>query len=135
MEALQALAAQRGGEQAQLARMRTEDIEMAAPAACEMVKEDRMRTDRTRVVNAELFFRSDYRRPVREPNERFWWHSMPLPNGDQIAGAHEDRNIQVQMWKALSIEPPNDLAGKTVLDVGANDGYFTIAALLCGRQK
>jgi 2-polyprenyl-3-methyl-5-hydroxy-6-metoxy-1,4-benzoquinol methylase len=100
-----------------------------------MVKENRMSTDRARVVDTELFFRSDYRRLVREPNQRFWWHSMPLPNGDRIAGAHEDRNIQVNMWDALSIKPPYGLAGKTVLDVGANDGYFTIAALLCGALQ
>lgn len=87
------------------------------------------------IMTPELFFHSDYRQVVREPNQRFWWHSMPLPNGDRIAGAHEDRNIQVKMWKALSIEPSNGLAGKTILDVGANDGYFTIAALLCGASK
>ena len=86
-------------------------------------------------MTPELFFHSDYGQLVREPNQRFWWHSMPLPNGDRIAGAHEDRSIQVKMWKALGIEPPNGLAGKTILDVGANDGYFTIAALLCGASK
>ena len=94
-----------------------------------------MGADRGSGMTPELFFHSDYHQLVREPNQRFWWHSMPLPNGDRIAGAHEDRNIQLNMWKALGIEPPDGLAGKTVLDVGANDGYFTIAALLCGASE
>jgi len=93
-----------------------------------------MSTDRGGVVASEWFFRSDYCHLIREPNQRFWWHSMPLPNGDRIAGAHDDRNVQVKMWKALGIESPHGLAGKTVLDVGANDGYFSIAALLCGAR-
>jgi SAM-dependent methyltransferase len=60
---------------------------------------------------------------------------MPLPNGGRIQGHNMDLNIQYKTWQAMRIPAPDGLAGKTVLDVGANDGYFTLAALMSGAAE
>jgi SAM-dependent methyltransferase len=80
------------------------------------------------------FFEASYHDLVEKPNGRFWWHSMPLPNGKRIAGAQKDLNVQLKLWENLYLNTP-DLIGKRVLDIGANDGFFTIAALLAGAQE
>jgi len=80
------------------------------------------------------FFRADYNNLIPSPNGRRWWHSMPLPNGNRIAGAHADRHVQLKLWENLHLNA-SDLKGKRVLDIGANDGFFTIAALLTGAGK
>jgi len=56
---------------------------------------------------------------------------MPLPGGKRIAGFHTDPNVQLKLWENLHLKTV-DLDGKRVLDIGANDGFFTIAALLAG---
>jgi 2-polyprenyl-3-methyl-5-hydroxy-6-metoxy-1,4-benzoquinol methylase len=80
------------------------------------------------------FFQASYNNLIERPNGLDWWHSIPLPDGNRIAGAHKDRNIQLKLWENLYLNP-SDIAGKRVLDVGANDGFFTIAALLAGAGK
>jgi SAM-dependent methyltransferase len=80
------------------------------------------------------FFDGTYRNLVHRPDGRFWWHSMPLPDGDRIAGAHHDHNVQLKLWENLGLKTP-ELAGRRVLDIGANDGFFTIAALLSGAGE
>ncbi|MDF3034814.1 MAG: Methyltransferase type 11 [Paucimonas sp.] len=64
-----------------------------------------------------------------------WWHSMPLPNGKRISGASEDKDLQFKMWQALRIPNEGGLSGKRVLDIGANDGFFSIAALMAGAES
>lgn len=80
------------------------------------------------------FFEISYENLVHSPNGHFWWHSMPLPDGSRIVGAHADRNVQLKLWENLYLNTC-DLTGKRVLDIGANDGFFTIAALLAGASK
>lgn len=58
---------------------------------------------------------------------------MPLPNGDRVNGNNQDKFLQHKMWDALGLEP-GSLAGKSVLDIGANDGFFSIAALMVGAK-
>jgi 2-polyprenyl-3-methyl-5-hydroxy-6-metoxy-1,4-benzoquinol methylase len=79
------------------------------------------------------FFKTAYKNLVYRPNGRDWWHSMPLPDGNRIAGSHSDRAVQLKLWESLHLNR-SDLAGKRVLDIGANDGFFTIAALLAGAS-
>jgi 2-polyprenyl-3-methyl-5-hydroxy-6-metoxy-1,4-benzoquinol methylase len=81
-----------------------------------------------------IFFQATYNNLVHRPNDRDWWHSMPLPDGNRIAGGHDDRYVQLKLWKNLHLDHA-DLAGKRVLDVGANDGFFTIAAILAGADE
>jgi 2-polyprenyl-3-methyl-5-hydroxy-6-metoxy-1,4-benzoquinol methylase len=81
-----------------------------------------------------MFFKASYNNLIHRPNGRPWWHSMPLPDGNRIAGAHTDHDVQLKLWENLYLTT-SDLAGKRVLDIGANDGFFTIAALLAGAAK
>jgi SAM-dependent methyltransferase len=80
------------------------------------------------------FFEPNYKDLVYRPNGRDWWHSMPLPDGNRIAGSHTDRAVQLKLWENLDLDS-SQLAGQQVLDIGANDGFFTIAALLAGAAK
>jgi SAM-dependent methyltransferase len=80
------------------------------------------------------FFEASYKNLINRPNGRSWWHSMPLPDGNRIAGVHADRDVQLKLWENLYLNT-SDLAGKRVLDIGVNDGFFTIAALLAGAGK
>lgn len=57
-----------------------------------------------------------------------WWHQIELPDGSVTPGP--DRSAE----KLASLHLP-DLAGKTVLDVGAFDGYFSFAAERLGASR
>jgi 2-polyprenyl-3-methyl-5-hydroxy-6-metoxy-1,4-benzoquinol methylase len=83
-----------------------------------------------RVMTA--FFRSDYKKLIGSPTGCTWWHSMPLPGGNRINGLNPDTEYQLKKWEALKIPSEGGLAGKRVLDVGANDGFFTLAAFMAG---
>jgi SAM-dependent methyltransferase len=60
---------------------------------------------------------------------------MPLPDGSRIDGKNADKDLQLKMWEALRIRNAGGLADKSVLDVGANDGFFTLAALKAGAER
>jgi tRNA (mo5U34)-methyltransferase len=57
-----------------------------------------------------------------------WWHQIELPDGSLTPGP--DRSAE----KLASLHLPS-LAGKTVLDVGAYDGYFSFAAERLGASR
>jgi len=57
-----------------------------------------------------------------------WWHQIELPDGSITPG--RDRSAE----KLASLHLP-DLKGKTVLDVGAHDGYFSFAAERQGASR
>jgi len=80
------------------------------------------------------FFTDDFRNLVSPPNGGYWFHNMPLPDGDRIAGANPDRAREQKLWRSTVDALGLDLRGKRVLDIGANDGIFTIASLLRGAD-
>jgi tRNA (mo5U34)-methyltransferase len=80
------------------------------------------------------FFQTHYRRPVDPPNQQLWWHSLPLPDGNRINGVNPDKDLQFKIWEAFQIPHPGGLVGQTVLDIGAADGFFTVAALPAGAR-
>ena len=91
---------------------------------------------RTAETAGAPFFRSTFAELVTSPNgSRIWWHSMPLPDGNRISGHHDDKDLQLKMWRAMQIDDSGGLAGKCVLDIGANDGFFSIAALMAGADS
>jgi len=53
----------------------------------------------------------------------WWWHSIELPGGIRTPG---HQRIEEQEFIAGNI--PQDLSGKTVLDIGAADGCFSFLA-------
>jgi len=90
---------------------------------------------RRETITRGSFFQSTFAELVESPNgSRIWWHSMPLPDGLRISGHHDDKDLQLKMWRALQIANNDGLAGKSVLDIGANDGFFTLAALMAGAE-
>ena len=81
----------------------------------------------------EPFFQKSYGRLIDSPNKApFWWHSMPLPDGDRVNGVNPDKDYQFKKWRALQIDEANGLAGKRVIDIGANDGFFSLCAIVAG---
>jgi tRNA (mo5U34)-methyltransferase len=57
-----------------------------------------------------------------------WWHQIELPGGSVTPGP------DLSADKLASLHLP-DLTGKTVLDVGAFDGYFSFAAERLGASR
>jgi SAM-dependent methyltransferase len=55
------------------------------------------------------------------------------PDGTRINGPTKD--LQFKMWRAMQRPDDGGLAGKKVLDIGANDGFFTVAAQMAGARK
>jgi tRNA (mo5U34)-methyltransferase len=53
----------------------------------------------------------------------WWWHTIDLPGGVRTSG---HQRIEEQEFIARNI--PQDLSAKTVLDIGAADGYFSFLA-------
>jgi len=58
-----------------------------------------------------------------------WFHSIDLGNGIVTPGP--DRSAE----KLAQIRMPGDLKGRTVLDIGAWDGFFSFAAARRGAQR
>lgn len=61
-------------------------------------------------------------------DEIAWWHSMNLPNGERTVG----RNNPAEHFPKLCLP---DLKGKTVLDVGAWDGFYTFECARLGADS
>ena len=53
----------------------------------------------------------------------WWWHTIELPGGVRTPG-HQ----RIEEQEFIAHEIPQDLSGKTVLDIGAADGYFSFLA-------
>src|SRR5690348_7085644 len=56
-------------------------------------------------------------------SDLWWWHTIDLPGGFRTPG---HQRIEEQEFIAHNI--PKVLSGKTVLDIGAADGYFSFLA-------
>ena len=61
----------------------------------------------------------------------FWWHSIDLGHGVVTRGAKTPAAI-AREFKSLRLP---DLAGKSVLDIGAYDGYYSFAAERLGALR
>lgn len=59
----------------------------------------------------------------------YWWHSIDL--GDQVITPGK---IKPQVHQLLSSAIPQDLSGKTVLDIGTWDGYYAFECEKRGGQ-
>ncbi len=86
-----------------------------------------------RATPVSPFFQKQYKQLVDSPNgAEIWWHSLPLPDGNRINGHNPDKDWHFKMWRAMQISDNGGLTGRRVLDIGANDGFFTVAALKAG---
>jgi tRNA (mo5U34)-methyltransferase len=91
-------------------------------------------TRRNQAEMVKRFFSRSYTALVPSPNGLpIWWHCMPLPDGSRVDARPIDKSLQHKIWEGMGISA-NGLKGKSVLDIGANDGFFSIAAALCGAS-
>ena len=58
-----------------------------------------------------------------------WFHSIPLDDGTVTPG------LDSSMDKLEQVCLPKDLSGKTVLDIGAWDGFFSFQAEKAGAKR
>lgn len=72
-----------------------------------------------------------HHKQVRTAAVTQWWHSIDLGDGVVTAG-HKSRDLLAVELRALELPP---LAGKSVLDIGAWDGYFSFAAERQGAAR
>jgi tRNA (mo5U34)-methyltransferase len=61
----------------------------------------------------------------------FWWHQIDLGGGVVTPGYRQLNDLEADAIEML----PYDLEGKTVLDVGAWDGFFSFAAERRGAAR
>lgn len=60
----------------------------------------------------------------------FWYHSIDL--GDEVTNGQKSSEVLNQEWNELGVPP---LEGKSVLDIGAWDGYFSFRAEQAGAAR
>lgn len=67
----------------------------------------------------------------RAAEHAFWWHSIDLGDG-VVSPGHKPATVLQEELDSLKLP---DLQGKTVLDIGAWDGYFSFAAERLGARR
>lgn len=55
-----------------------------------------------------------------------WFHNLHLPGGLQTRPDHPLGDFPRKNWELLAPHLPDDLRGKTVLDIGCNAGFYTL---------
>lgn len=54
-----------------------------------------------------------------------WFHNLHLPGGVETAPDHPLGDFPRFKWEAVAPHLPDDLSGRTALDVGCNAGFYT----------
>jgi tRNA (mo5U34)-methyltransferase len=65
----------------------------------------------------------------------WWYQHFELPNGLWTGDGCEPGYLPQHRWELVEPFVPADLAGKTVLDLGGNAGYFSIQMKLRGAGR
>ena len=63
-------------------------------------------------------------------DEIFWWHSIDL--GDRVTPGHKTPELLDREWSNLRLP---DLTGRSVLDIGCWDGWFSFRAERAGAAR
>lgn len=63
-----------------------------------------------------------------------WFHNIHLPNGEQTAPHHPLGDFPANKWAQIAPHVPDNLSGATVLDIGCNAGYYSLALARRGAQ-
>ena len=66
----------------------------------------------------------DVQRRVEELG--WWYHHFELPSGVWTGTGEPPAYDPIERWKLFEPHLPDDLEGKSVLDVGGNSGYFSL---------
>ena len=56
----------------------------------------------------------------------WWYHHFELPSGVWTGDGEAPAYDPIERWELFESHLPADLAGKSVLDVGGNSGYFSV---------
>jgi tRNA (mo5U34)-methyltransferase len=78
------------------------------------------------------YSKEELRRRVAELDP--WFHNLDL-NGVKTAPEHFLGDYPGKLWGHLSGVLPADLSGQTVLDIGCNAGFYSIAAIERGAAR
>jgi len=62
----------------------------------------------------------------------FWFHSIPFPGGGITPG---NKAMAQQQQELIRWKFPADLTGKTMIDIGCADGFYSIAGRQRGAQR
>ena len=65
----------------------------------------------------------------------WWYQHFELPNGLRTGDGSEPAYRPELRWRLIEPFVPPDLAGKSVLDLGGNAGYFSIQMKLRGAAR
>jgi tRNA (mo5U34)-methyltransferase len=68
---------------------------------------------------------------ANDHNGCYWWHSIRLPDGSVTPGEKSPEVLEEE-WRDLALP---SLSEKTVLDIGAWDGWFSFAAERAGASR
>jgi tRNA (mo5U34)-methyltransferase len=84
-----------------------------------------------------MFGRSRSRdRPEEDVAALGWWYQrFQLPNGVWTGDGSGPAYDPSERWQLFAPYIPDDLSGKTVLDVGGNAGYFSVQMKLRGAKR
>lgn len=63
-----------------------------------------------------------------------WFHNIHLPDGTQTAPDHFLGDFPRKKWQQLSPELPEDLTGRTALDIGCNAGFYSLELARRGAE-
>ena len=65
----------------------------------------------------------------------WWYQHFEFPNGVRTGNGREPGYDALARWNLIASHVPNDLKGKTVLDLGGNAGFFSIQMKLRGAER
>lgn len=63
-----------------------------------------------------------------------WFHNLHLADGTQTAADHPLGDFPATKWREISRYLPDDLAGRRVLDIGCNAGFYSFALAARGAD-
>ena len=65
----------------------------------------------------------------------WWYHHFELPSGVWTGDGQPPAYDPAERWALIAPHVPDDLSGKSVLDVGGNSGYFSLQMKLRGAER
>jgi tRNA (mo5U34)-methyltransferase len=65
----------------------------------------------------------------------WWYHHFELPSGVWTGDGQPPAYDPAERWALIAPHLPDDLSGKSVLDVGGNSGYFSLQMKLRGAGR
>lgn len=73
---------------------------------------------------------------IRESIEQMapWFHNIHLPDGNQTAPDHFLGDFPAFKWQQIKNNIPDDLTGKTALDIGCNAGFYSLELAKRGAE-